>query len=156
MSTKRDRSRFIPEPVSVWLGQGEYVKEYKVVPAAWSSLYSLKSVLRSLLEDVTALWNSEILTSVKAAVSDSSDENGSKMLQSILVNDGLWALVDKIIEKPYEIFSLAIPDLDSNLFSQDNPNGATIPQVWETFKVIAEVNQLEIAKNLLTGKGLTN
>jgi hypothetical protein len=67
-----------------------------------------------------------------------------------MMNDQVWVLVDKLLEKPYEIFSLAIPDLDPHLFDKDNPKGATIPQIWETFNVISEVNKLDVAKNLIT------
>lgn len=160
---KSDKSVFIPTPVSVWLGSNGYEKEYKVTPATWASLYKLKSVFRELLSDVTDLWNQDILSSVQKAVkeqSEDTDKQESKQesknagFQELLLNENLWKLVDKLLEKPYDILSLAIPDLDPELFKEDNANGATIPQVWATLTVITQVNQLDIAKNLITGKGL--
>lgn len=153
MSRKSDsqRSHFIPEPVKVWLGRGESVVEYEVTPAAWVTLYKLKDLLRNLLEEVTDLWNQEILQTVREIAGPEAEANGraGERLQALLVNPHVWELVDALLAKPQEFFHLAIPDLDLNLFDEGNPNGATIPQVWATFEVIARVNRLEMAKNLL-------
>lgn len=152
MSRKtNDKSRFIPEPEKVWLGKGDGVKEYDVYPATWASLYKLKSVFRDLLSNVTDVWNSDVLVAVKE-VASAEKENGSKLLQELAVNENIWKLLDELLVKPQEIFEIAIPNFDKSLFSEDNKDGATIPQVWATFEVIARVNDLEFAKNLLAGQ----
>jgi hypothetical protein len=152
MSKKSDKSRFVPEPVTIWLGKGENIKEYNVEPATWASLIRLKDVFRSLLNEVTELWNQSILTAVKDASQAESNQAGTVRLQELFTNEKVWELIDSLLEKPYDIFVLAIPDLDKNLFDEKNKDGATIPQVWETFNVIAEVNKLDVAKNLLAGR----
>lgn len=148
MSKLSDKSRFVPEPVSIWLGQGESLKEYSVVPATWASLFRLKGVLKNLLLEVTELWNADILSAAQQA-GEGDTSGAAKRLKQLVVNDGIWELVQSLLEKPQEIFELAIPGLDKGLFDENNPNGITIPQIWETFKVIVEVNRLGEAKKLL-------
>lgn len=149
------RRRFVPEAESIWLGSGDSVKEYKVVPVAWSTLYELKDLLRELLGEVTDLWNQDILSNLKEALTTDGTEKdgGTGVLQKVLVNDNVWALINSLLEKPYKFFKLAIPDLEEVHFTApSNPKSATIPQVWATFEVIAEVNRLDFAKNLLGSK----
>jgi len=150
--THSQRNRFVPEPVPIWLGSGDKVQEYKVVPAPWGALFKLKDVLRDLLEETTTLWNTQIVSTVKAVAAESNDETGLKQLQALLVNEKVWELLDHLLAKPHEFFRLAIPDLDPSLFDAGNSEGATIPQVWATFEVIAQVNRLDIAKNLFGGR----
>lgn len=145
------RRRFVPEPVSIWLGTSE-VKEYKITPAAWSTLYQLKDLLRDILSEVTGLWNEEILTGLKTAL-NTEGQTSAEAFQQLLVNDRVWELINGLLEKPYSFFKLAIPDLEEVHFTApSNPKSATIPQVWATFEVIAQVNHLDFAKNLLGSK----
>lgn len=149
MSKLSDKSRFVPEPVLVWLGQKDQLKEYSVVPATWASLFRLKGVLKNLLLEVTGLWNSDILTAAQQA-GEGDTEGATNRLKQLVVNDQVWELVQSLLEKPEEIIVLAIPEVDKDLFEKDNKLGITIAQVWETFRVIMEVNRLGEAKKLLS------
>ncbi len=152
--TKADaRRRFVPEPESVWFGtEDKAVTEYKVVPVAWATLFELKDLLREILEDVTGLWNAEILTSLRTAL-NTEGQAGAQAFQELMLNPKVWELVQQLLEKPYKFFKLAIPDLEEVHFTApSNPKSATIPQVWATFEVIAQVNHLDFAKNLLGSK----
>lgn len=151
MGKQVHKSRFVPEPVLIWLGADDQLQEYKISPAPWGALFQLKDVLHDLLEETTTLWNTQIVSTVKAVAAESDGQTGLKQLQALLVNEKVWELLDTLLAKPYEFFRLAIPDLDPSLFDQGNLKGATIPQVWATFEVIAQVNRLDIAKNLFGG-----
>ncbi len=83
MSKLSDKSRFVPEPVSIWLGQGESLKEYSVVPATWASLFRLKGVLKNLLLEVTELWNADILSAAQQA----GNEQVTRLLAEAVVRE---------------------------------------------------------------------
>jgi len=147
---KNNKSKFLPEPVQIWLGRDKAAKEYAVYPASWASLFKLQAIFRDLLGDVTELWNTEVVSSIKS-VSESSDSEASKIMQNLAVNPRLWEIINSMLQKPQVFFNLAIPDLDQSLFDENNKDGITIPQVWATFEAIAEVNRLEVAKNVAMG-----
>lgn len=142
------KSKFIPEPVSVWLGQDDQVVEYKVVPASWASLTLLKGVFRELIAEVTALWNTDLTVPGQSV--------GDLTIKELVDNPKVWELVDSLLAKPQQIFELAIPGLNANLFSPDNPKGITTVQVIATFEIIFQVNRLEVAKKMLGGLMTTN
>jgi hypothetical protein len=150
MATKNNKSKFVPEAVQIWLGQRKAVKQYDVYPASWASLFKLQAIFRELLGEITELWNTEIVSSVKS-VSEASDNEAATIMRNLAVNPRLWEIVNSMLQKPQVFFNLAIPDLDQELFDENNPDGITIPQVWATFEAIAEVNQLEVAKNVAMG-----
>lgn len=145
----QQKSRFIPEPVSIWLGQGDQITEYKVVPAGWSSLTRLKTVFRNLMDEVAELWSTELVT--PSASPDPSAPQPQNTIKQLVVNERLWDMYDSLLRKPHEVLELAIPGLDPNLFSPDNPKGITTVQVIAAFETIAEVNRLEVAKKLMGG-----
>jgi hypothetical protein len=152
MSKTRNKNAFIPETVPVWLGKNEGVKQYAVSPATWATLFRLKDLFHEFMNQVSELWNGEIFSAVQAIVGASNEETANEKLKQLAVNPRVWELIDQLLEKPEFLFSLAIPDIDPNLFNKDNQNGITIPQVWATLEVIMEVNQLEAPKALLLGE----
>lgn len=56
-------------------------------------------------------------------------------------------MIDIVLEQPYEILSILIPDLPKEPF-EDEDYGVTVPQVFEAFDKVLEVNRIEWLKKL--------
>jgi hypothetical protein len=154
-NTNRKRL-FVPEPEPIWLGQGDGLVQYDVVPAGWGALMKLKDLLKVTLGEVSELMNETVVPTLQAVAEPATPEASAQRPDlattvASLAGGNVWDLIDRLLEKPQALFKLAIPNLDEALFDPDNPKGVTITQVWATFEVIMEVNKLDFLKNLIGG-----
>jgi len=84
------------------------------------------------------LWGQyfETINRVQAMASDAAESGEG------VSNEDLWQQVfDMVFESPYDLLHVVIPTLPKEPF-EDEDEGVTIPQIFDAFDVILEVNRL--------------
>lgn len=129
MAREATTNAFNPRTVKVWLGS----KQFELKECPLKRVRKFQEVWGSFFEEVNKFQ-------AEAAVAAEEGED-------VGIADQWNRILDLVLDKPYEILSILIPDLPKEPF-EDEDDGVTVPQILDAFDAVLEVNRIEWLKKL--------
>lgn len=137
-------SAVAPAGQKVTLGGAEYL----VKPVKFKRVYKLKRLIVGILQKLDGVGVNALLSVVAGGEAKTPDEIKARNANALA---GLDSLLDALVQNIGELFTVAIPKLNADIFGEDADDDASpdLEELWDAFMVILEVNHLEFIKNRL-------